>query len=402
MSQKTQIVILGAGYAGMMAAVRLAGKTRRMPVEITLVNASAHFVERVRLHQLATGQRLRQHPIERLLRGTGVRFVQGWVHHLNPNAQTIRVKTGDETQEIRYDYLVYALGSIANKESTPGVDQHTLSIGNPAEAVLLRERLPQVAAQNGRVLVVGGGLTGIETSTELAELYPSVQIHLLTSERVGAQLSEKGREHLGRVFKRLKIAVHESSRVSHVTADALHLASGETFNFDLCIWGASFVAPPLAKESDLTVNPRGQIIVDDKLRSLSHPTIYAAGDAAWAPLQQDHYSLRMACATGQPMAAHAVDNLIAQLKGEAQKPFVFGYFVQCISLGRRDGLIQFVHHDDSPKNQILTGWQAALFKESICRFAFQSINVERRLPGIYRWPKPRGAAAQTAPSGIEA
>ena len=82
----TQIVILGAGYAGMAAALRLAHKTRRRPVQITLVNGSAAFVERIRLHQAAAAERVKQRPIQKLLAGTGVRFVQGWVTGLSPAA----------------------------------------------------------------------------------------------------------------------------------------------------------------------------------------------------------------------------------------------------------------------------------------------------------------------------
>lgn len=76
MSQN-KIIILGAGYAGMMTAIRLAGKTRRHPVEITLINGLDHFVERIRLRQLATNQHLEQRSIEQMLRGTGVRFIMG-------------------------------------------------------------------------------------------------------------------------------------------------------------------------------------------------------------------------------------------------------------------------------------------------------------------------------------
>ena len=84
----TRIVILGAGYAGMTAALRLAHKTRRLPVEITLVNGSATFVERIRLHQAAAAEQVRQRSIPKLLHGTHVRFVQGWAAAIAPQSAT--------------------------------------------------------------------------------------------------------------------------------------------------------------------------------------------------------------------------------------------------------------------------------------------------------------------------
>ena len=76
---KTQIIVIGAGYAGLLATIRLAGKTQPNNVEITLVNASATFVERLRLHQLAANQTLKQRPIRTTLQGTGVHFIEGIV-----------------------------------------------------------------------------------------------------------------------------------------------------------------------------------------------------------------------------------------------------------------------------------------------------------------------------------
>lgn len=77
---KTKILVLGGGYAGVMAALRLAGKTRRLQTEITLVNGLNHFVERLRLHETVVGKQTRQPAMTEMLRGTAVKFVQGCSH----------------------------------------------------------------------------------------------------------------------------------------------------------------------------------------------------------------------------------------------------------------------------------------------------------------------------------
>src|SRR3954469_9714322 len=117
MSNDHQIVILGAGYSGMMCAIRLAHRTRRRSVRITLVNPSARFTERLRLHQVAAGQELADLQIPDLLHGTGVVFKRGWATSIDPAGRTV---TLDETEILHYDRLVYALGSSTDTSIVPG------------------------------------------------------------------------------------------------------------------------------------------------------------------------------------------------------------------------------------------------------------------------------------------
>ena len=95
MKTNTKIIVLGGGFAGVSAALRLANRTRRQPVQITLVNASATFVERTRLHQTATGQPVPAKPLQAMLAGTGIKFIQGKATALDPVQKTITVNTDD-------------------------------------------------------------------------------------------------------------------------------------------------------------------------------------------------------------------------------------------------------------------------------------------------------------------
>src|SRR5215510_10616985 len=176
----TRIVVLGGGYAGIIAARRLAYKTRGQ--DITLINARDHFVQRIRLHQFATNQTLPLLPMGKMLAGTGVHFVNGFVTQLNPNAKSLTVHTQDGPQVVGYDYLIYALGSFPDKAKIPGVAEHALSLGTQEAAFKLRARLAEVVAQHGRLIVCGGGPSGIESATEIAEAYPTLKISLITSE----------------------------------------------------------------------------------------------------------------------------------------------------------------------------------------------------------------------------
>jgi NADH:ubiquinone reductase (H+-translocating) len=356
----TQIVVLGAGYSGQVAANLAA---RRLDAEVTVVNDRDRFVERVRLHQIAAGQELREHKIADLLRGSGARLVVDRVTEIDTSAHTVRLENG---APLHYDKLIYALGSEVDLDSTPGAAEHAFTVTGVGQALRLRERV----ASGGVVTVVGGGLTGIEAATELAESYPDLTVRLLTADALGARLSDRGRAHLRRTFGRLGIEIHDEVKVIEVRADGVVLAGGEHVASDFVVWTTGFTVPRLARDAGIAVDEEGRMIVDDSMRSLSHPDVYGAGDAAAVHLPTGQ-ELRMACATGLPIAQAAVRAIQARQAGREPRPMRFRYVNQCISLGRKDGLIQFVHADDSPREAVLTGRLAALYKEFVVRVAMQ-------------------------------
>lgn len=388
-----RIVILGAGFAGMMAALRLSRKLSKHDAEITLVNATDAFVERTRLHQFAAGQRPKTRSIPHMLRGARVQFVQGHATRIQPDQKQLAVETVAGAQTIGYDYLIYALGSRTDRERIPGLTRaYTL---DAADAMRLADALPAVATRRGRVLVIGGGLTGIEAATEIAESFPSIQVALATRGALGDDLSASGGAHVRKVFDRLHIAVHDGAAITRVEADAAITASGERIPFDACINCAGFATPGLAREAGLAVNRAGQLLIDAFMRSTSHPEIYGAGDAA-AFADEVRMPLRMACATALPMAVHAADNLAARLTGQGQRPFAFGYLIRCISLGRKDALVQTVDARDVPQPRVITGKAAVAIKEGILRSVTTALDMEKRF-SLYRVPRVPGMiVAQTS------
>lgn len=156
--------------------------------------------------------------------------------------------------------------------------------------------------------------------------------------------------------------------VTQVRRDAVVLADGRTIGTGLTVWATGFVVAPLAAQAGLAVDHHGRMLVDGTLRSRSHPEIYAIGDSA-AAHRASGQELRMACATGLPSGQCAADAITARRSGCKPKPLKFRYVIQCVSLGRRDGLIQFVHPDDSPRELVLTGGAAARVKELVVRGA---------------------------------
>ncbi|MFF2406036.1 NAD(P)/FAD-dependent oxidoreductase [Streptomyces sp. NPDC058092] len=362
-----RIVVIGAGYTGAIAAGRLAKRLRREDVAITLVNAEPDFVERVRMHQLAVGQDLKPRPFSEMFAGTGVELKLAKVTGVDVDRKTVAVIDANGAAELEYDSLVYALGSGWNTQGVPGTAEHAHEVAGRPGALRLRERLAGLDAGQP-VVVVGGGLTGLEAATEIAESRPDLDIALAARGGLGDWLSPKGRRHLRRVFDRLGITVHEHTAVTGVEADRVATADGKSVPAAVTVWTTGFAVHPIAKATALEITGTGQIVVDGTMRSVSHPDVYAIGDAAMVMGPGDK-PLRMSCASGTPTAWQAADAIAARLTGGKLPNAPLRYFNQCISLGRKEGVIQYVTADDRAVRAALTGRLAAVYKELVCKGA---------------------------------
>ena len=240
-----KVVVLGGGYAGIICALRLA----RKGADVTLVNASDRFVERIRLHEAAVGREPRGRSVARFLEGSSVRKLA------IGRAARVEGKTVvlDDGRVLAWDHLVLALGS--RFETPPGT-------------VSLDGRLPARLARAKSVLVVGGGLTGIEAASEIAEAWPSLDITLATRGHVGAGFTDAARAHVNRVFSRLKIGLLENTDYEYAAKS------------DVTIWAGGFVGATLPEGLDVKTNARGQVMVEPTMRALGTDAVWACGDLA--------------------------------------------------------------------------------------------------------------------------
>lgn len=346
----TRVVVLGAGYGGVMAALRAAEKAA-----VTLVDPSSEFTERVRRHELAAGRPTISHPLAPMLRRKGVTAVAARATHIDLGGRTVSL---DDGTAVGYDRLIYALGSRTREVPDPDGRLFTAET-----AAYLHKRL---ADGPGKIVVVGGGATGIETAAELAE-QTGWTVELTTDGEVGPSLSEKGRAHVRTVLRRLDVTLREGRAVAPSDIDA-----------DALMWTASLRPnSELAADAGIALGTDGRITVDEYLRSTSHPDVYGAGDAAGAWSTRAG-RLRMACATALPVGTRAGRNAAAELTGGTIRPLDFGFRAQVLSLGRNDGLVQRVRADDSPTDRIVTGRIAALAKEQTVRTTVRVLRLAGR------------------------
>jgi NADH dehydrogenase FAD-containing subunit len=364
---KHRIVVLGAGYAGAFAAGNLARRLSPADTEITVVNAVPDFVERMRLHQLAAGRDLGSRKLADVFAGTGIRLRLARVTGVDPGRRTVALTGEDGDGELAYDTLLYALGSSVAHHGVPGAAEHAFDVTGLSSALRLRERLAGLGA-GGTVLIVGEGLTGIETATELSEARPDLSVALAARGEAGAWLSPKARLHLRRAFDRLGVTVHEHTPVRAVEPGRVLTADGGTLPADVTVWAAGFAAHPLAAASGLEVSEGGRIVVDRTMRSVSHPDVYAAGDCAYA-IGDNGLPLPMSCASAGFTNMQATAAIIARLTGGEVPVTGLKYHGNHISLGRRDAIFQMVDEEARARSWYLGGRAAARLKAGVLRGA---------------------------------
>jgi NADH dehydrogenase len=362
-----RIIVLGAGYTGAIAAGRLAKRLHPEDVDITVVDAEPDFVERVRMHQVAAGQDLKHRPYSEIFAGTGIELKLAKVTAVDADAKTVTVIDANGAAQLEYDTLVYAIGSRWNDHGVPGAAEHGYEVASRPGALKTRERLARMDAGQ-TVTVVGGGLTGIEAVTELAEARPDLNVALIARGGLGDWVSPKGREHLRKVFRKLGITVHEHADITEVREDAVLTREGERIPSAVTVWTTGFAVHPIAAATTMETTANGQIVVDRDMASVSHPDVFAGGDSGYA-MGDTGKPLRMSCASGSPMGWIAADAIVARLTGATAWRPPLSYAQQCISLGRKEGLIQFVTPDDQAKPGTMRGRFAAGYKEFICKGA---------------------------------
>lgn len=386
--QSQRIVVVGGGYTGVVAAIRAARKIGKRG-NVTLVSAAPELVERVRLHEAVARRRAVRHPLPRVLRGTRVQLVVAAVESVNLDHHLV---VAGETC-IPYDRLLLAPGSQIERDRVPGVREHAFVL-EPDATEELNHVIAEIARRGGRVVICGGGLTGIELSSELAEAFPALQVSLVTNTLGERTTDEVGRNYVASVLRGLRVDLRLGVRIEAVRPGSVVTSAG-AISCDACIWTGGFAASPLPRALGLAVNGVGQALVDPMLRSVTDPRVYVAGDAA-APVVDPGSPAPMGCKIGMAMGAQAADNMVAGLVGRAEQPFDWRYPVRCTSLGRRRGMVELMNADGTPSPRRLTGRMGAFLKEQVNRSALWGVKQERiGLP--YWWPRTGHAPATCPP-----
>jgi NADH dehydrogenase len=356
-----QIVVAGAGYAGLHVALRMTAKLRgHAETRLTLVDRHDYHQVLTELPRVAGGTRAADDvriPVADVL-ASGARFVQAEITGFDLAGRRLLTGAGP----IGWTRLVLALGSRPNDFAIPGLADRALSLYSASDAervwAAVSKALDEAAAATDRdrqrrlatVVVGGGGATGVELAGELAEVMPAVaRAHGLAPGTPAVELVEAGPAILAgsspqlidkaaKTLADLGVTVRTNAAIAAATPEGFRLKDGELVEGGVFVWAGGVKAPALVAESGLPTGHNGRVKVDRYLRVLDRPDIYAAGDLASVVDPRTGHVLpplaQVALEEGETVAR----NLDAELKGKPLEAFTFHDKGFVVSVGTRRGV----------------------------------------------------------------
>jgi len=363
-STAPRILLVGGGYVGLYAALRLERRLRPAEADLTLVSPENFMVYQPLLPEVASGTLEPRHavvPLRQALRRT--RLVTGRLEALDHPGRLATVAPHDgSARELRYDHVVLGLGSMTRVLPIPGVAERAVGFQTVTEAIHLRNhvlaRLEVAEATDDErarrraltFVFVGGGYTGVEALAELEDMAraccdaftrvrpPDLRWILVEATDGILPTVEPGlAAHALRTLRSRGIEVHLETTLESAEDGRMRLSTGVEVEADTLVWMAGIRPQALTGELGLPVDDSGRLVVDSELRVAGAGGAWAAGDNAAVPDPGGgHYPPTAQHA--QRAARRLADNLVATLRDEPLRPFRHDSLGELVTLGRYKGV----------------------------------------------------------------
>ncbi|WP_066270219.1 NAD(P)/FAD-dependent oxidoreductase [Hydrogenophaga palleronii] len=369
-----RIVIVGGGAGGLELACKLGRKLGA--AQVTLVDQQLFHIWKPSLHEVAAGTLdIHQEGLsyQMLAHDNRFTFCFGAMTGIDLAAKQLQVAaalddTGEELVPARvlpFDQLVISVGSTANHFNVPGAAEHTLSLNRPADAEHFRLRMLKLltaaelrksAGAEGqvRIVIIGGGATGVELAAELREAsvvhsrygfrrldpHRDVQITLLEgADRILAPLPEKVSSAAAQLLRERQVTVETGCRVARITPEQVEDATGRVFAADLVVWAAGIKAPDVLGTLGLPTTRSGLLEVGSNLLVKEQTDIYALGDCAACPTADGGWVPPRAQAAHQ-QASYLVKVLTRRAMDQAvpSQPYVYKDHGSLVSIGTQNSV----------------------------------------------------------------
>ncbi|BCJ40066.1 pyridine nucleotide-disulfide oxidoreductase [Actinoplanes ianthinogenes] len=361
-----RVLIVGAGFAGVACARRLADEPR---AQVTIIDRNGYHQFQPLLYQIATAELapkdIRFDLETMFARHANVQTRTGDVVAIDPERSSVTL--ADDTT-VEGDVIVLGAGAQPNFFHTPGAEQFTLPLYSLADAERVRGRLlelfrdvaakPELADDGALTfVVVGGGPTGVETAGALAELVHDVMPHVYPHLAIaGARVilidlghtvltafSDEAHGYAVQQLQRRGVELRLGVSVKGVTADRVTLSDGTTIKTQLVVWGGGQMAAPVAFRSGLPQGHGGRIDVDPDLSVPGFPKVYALGDVANIPIGDDTVLPQLG-SVAQQSGDWAAGNIIADIEGTGRRPFHYRDKGIMAMIGRKAAVAEIGPH----------------------------------------------------------
>ncbi|RTE09455.1 NAD(P)/FAD-dependent oxidoreductase [Paenibacillus whitsoniae] len=355
--ERPKVVILGAGYGGLVTAIRLQKKMRGRELDVTLVNKHDYHYITTHLHMPAAGTDHHDHArvaIADLIDPRKIHFRKSTVLEIRPEHKEVVLEDGI----LSYDYLVVGLGSETETFGIPGMREYAMSIKSINSVRFIRQHIEYMFAKSKvypkrkdyLTFVVGGaGFTGTEFVGELADRVPVLcrtydvdpaDVRIINIEAspsplppgLPVDLVEYGME----VMRRKGVQYRLSTVIKACTEEGVVLGSGELIRAGTIIWSGGVRGNALLQEAGFEVQ-RGRVKVDSCLRSYQYPNVWVTGDCAIV-MSPEGTPYPATAQIAVQMGTNAARNILQTVRGKELRPFVYDYKGTVASLGRGEAV----------------------------------------------------------------
>jgi NADH:ubiquinone reductase (H+-translocating) len=379
----SEIVVLGSGFAGLWAALGAARRLDELDVEpatigVTIISSQPFHDIRVRNYEAdLTPSRI---PLNGIVGPVGVSHIAADVTAIDPSSRTVTHTNGLHG----YDRLVVAVGSELVKPDISGLAEFGFDVDTFDSATKLSRHLGALAdgpadAATDTVVVVGAGLTGIETACELPARVRQASgraARVVLVDRhpsIGSGMGESARPVIEQALADLGVETRTGVDIAEIDAGRITLSSGETIATRTVIWCAGMQANPLTAQFGVQRDHLGRLPVDDYLRVVGVAGVFAAGDVAALSVDDDHLSV-MSCQHGRPMGRYAGYNVVSDLLGEPMLPLRIPWYVTVLDLGSAGA----VYTEGWDRHLVAQGQEAKATKRTInTRRIYPPLNGDR-------------------------
>ena len=395
LASRPRIAVVGAGFAGLTAARELGRQ-----YAVTVLDGSPWFEWLPNTHELLSGVKrpadLRL-PHRALVARAGHRFVQATVAAIDAGAGRLVTSGG---RSIGFDACIVAVGGVHDTFGVPGADRHAMSFKGVGDCDAIGRRLAQLARRPGRhsVVIVGGGLEGIEALGEILRRFRHSDAFEVTVVESGARLLP-GTPHALDAAVRAHCAGRDvriltRSRVTSVTQSRVRLDTGESLRSDLTMWTGGSAPSPLLQASGLVDGPGSWVSVKASLQSRRFDNVFVAGDAAALPRplgKQAYYAMQM--------GECAANNVARALEGRRLRNFSPSRKPMLVAFGDLDTFL--VSGNFVVASPALAAAKEAIFQVTMARLdpSFSAAAVRRGASRAVRAAEELALPALTVGSG---
>lgn len=355
MEAKKNIVVLGAGYGGITAALRLARLFHKHPeYQIHLIDRNPYHTLKTQLHEAAVRKTEISIPIGRIIQGRNIIFHLGEVTRIDPIERIVYRENGS----LPFNYLIIAIGSQVNFYNIPGLQKNSFPLQTMRDAQMICDYISQLCTSAAsepveerrrdmlRFVIGGGGLSGVEFAAELADHAAQCtrnshvnphEVEIIIVESGSHIVQRMDESFAARIHKKLLgkgVKIIPKSKIIGRTPDTATLSSGEVLKTKTLIWTGGIRISELARESGLKVGQSGRIIVDEFLRAEGYPFIYAIGDNALAINPYTKEPVPAAAQFALQQGRLVAHNIYADIFEGVRKPYHPKVLGEVVSLGR--------------------------------------------------------------------